>query len=72
MSIDLGAIEKVIESHMSDQPYSVVCSNCGNGLDCASADTDSDLDLSIKIDPCQACIDSAVEEAKEEMESNNE
>lgn len=72
MSIDLDTLKKEIEKHMNDQPYSVTCSECGGILDTASVDVDSDYDLIVKIDPCQTCIDDAVEEAKKEMESNNE
>jgi hypothetical protein len=72
MSIDFESLEDQIKSHMGDQPYSVTCSNCGGTLDCASVDIDSDFDLTVKIDPCDTCITNAIEEAKQEMESNNE
>ena len=69
MSIDFTILEEEVKNHIKDQPYNLKCSVCDTDLSVDTADTDDDLDLYITINPCQSCIDSAVETAKEEMEN---
>jgi hypothetical protein len=72
MSIDFTLMEDSVKSHMESQPYEMKCSECGALLTADETDLDNDLDLYIKVAPCQTCLDDAVEDAKKEMESNNE
>lgn len=46
-------------------PYSVRCTNCGEKLNIAKRIIDKDDDLLVEVDPCQTCIDKAVDEAEE-------
>ena len=70
MAIDtteiVEGIKDQIKDHLEAQPYDVKCYQCNSVLGVATTETDGDMDLYIKIEPCQTCIDSAVEEAKEE------
>jgi hypothetical protein len=72
MSIDFEALEKSAKEHMENQPYAIKCSNCETVLECDEVKVDYDLDLNLSISPCQTCIDEAIEDAKKEMECNNE
>lgn len=55
-----------IKSILENQPYQAKCYECGKDLDVDGTEVDGDLDMIVTIAPCQTCIDSAVEEAKEE------
>lgn len=55
-----------ISAALTGQPYKVVCTTCGSELDPEATEVDKDLDMTITIEPCQTCINSAVEEAKAE------
>lgn len=69
MSIDADQIAETIKGqikdHMTDQPYKLTCSGCGSDLGIYEDEIDGDMDLYLKIEPCQTCIDSAVAEATE-------
>ncbi|GAF93235.1 unnamed protein product, partial [marine sediment metagenome] len=47
MSFDMTEIEKLIDDHMDNQPYSIDCDACGNKLDVADTTYDSDKDLAL-------------------------
>lgn len=51
MSFDIRDISKQLESHMSGQPYEIVCSKCGMPLN-FKTDVDSELDISVEVEPC--------------------
>lgn len=50
----------LVESHMKKQPYSITCNDCGEDLK-YSATVDADHDLSIVVEPCEACLAEAKE-----------
>ena len=57
MSIDIGEFEEIIELHMKNQPYSIVCADCGKRINCKST-VDNDLDLLLDVSPCNHCEES--------------
>ena len=65
MSLNTEDLEAIIMEHMEAQPYDIVCSKCGMGLE-KSVDIDADLDLTISVEPCETCLEEASEEAREE------
>ena len=54
MSFDMRVVEKEIEGHMADQPYSVTCAACGKDL-VHTAEIDSDYDITLSVKPCVCC-----------------
>ena len=65
MTIGSGEVEEVlrsmIASHMEDQPWDVVCSDCGKGLE-YSTRIDGDYDLYLTVEPC-GCREPEVDDA---------
>lgn len=45
-------IEKRLDGHMNEQPYSIKCSLCGSELNLFTTDVDIEFDLSIYVDVC--------------------
>ena len=41
---------------MENQPYDVVCCECGSTLIIKRKAVDSDLDISLEIYPCEVCM----------------
>jgi len=62
MSLNTEDLEAIIMEHMEAQPYDIVCSKCGMGLE-KSVDIDADLDLTMSVEPCETCLEEASEEA---------
>ena len=62
MSLNTEDLEAIIMEHMEAQPYDIVCSKCGMGLE-KSVDIDADLDLTMSVEPCETCLEEAREEA---------
>jgi hypothetical protein len=54
MSLDTDIFKEAISNHMSEQPYSVICLDCGGKLDWV-AKVDFDFDMFIEIAPCSNC-----------------
>lgn len=44
-------------------PHSAHCSECGETLAINSRESDSDCDVFVHIDPCETCLEAAIEEA---------
>jgi hypothetical protein len=53
MSIDINDFKKIINDHMNEQPYTIVC-ECGEDLN-FNAKIDSGQDLIIEVEPCKSC-----------------
>lgn len=66
MAFNMSEIEDIIKNHMEQQPYKVKCMECGTELSAGETEVESDFDIHTTVEPCQTCIDSAVEEAKAE------
>lgn len=45
-------VDRKLDSHMEDQPYSIECSYCHKDLDVTMKSVDSSYDLSLRIEPC--------------------
>lgn len=45
-------IDRYLESHMKDQPYSVECEYCHKSLDVTKRMVDLSYDVSIRVEPC--------------------
>ena len=52
-----------IRDHMKRQPYYCSCPQCGNDLK-SYCSVDSDMDISLIIEPCDVCMKEASEEAR--------
>lgn len=64
MALNIKNIETIIIDHMDEQPYRITCWDCGADLkpDC-DVDMDNDFDLSIRVNPCESCMEEATKEA---------
>lgn len=52
MPFDFDKLKDLMSDYVSDQPYSVVCYNCGEGLKFIKG-VDSQMDISIVVYPCK-------------------
>jgi len=52
MEID---ITDTVRNHMEQQPYQIICSVCGGDLT-VQCTIDSDLDMMLKVEPCDSCL----------------
>ena len=43
---------KEVEEHMSIQPHSVCCAECGRPLEIRCRNVDADMDVYIEVEPC--------------------
>jgi hypothetical protein len=46
-------IENIIKKHLTNQPYNIKCSKCGEDLNIYDFAMDDDLDISVDVDPCE-------------------
>lgn len=69
MKLDISEIESIVEGVIEDfakeQPYKVVCTTCRGELSIEKTEVDSDTDMTVIVEPCQACITDAVTNALE-------
>jgi len=63
MSLNMEDLETIVMEHMEAQPFDIVCSKCGMGLE-KSISIDADLDLAISVEPCETCLAEAEAEAR--------
>ena len=52
-------------------PYQVTCNECAATLTIARRMMDNDGDVCVEVDPCEACIEQAVEEAVGKLEGES-
>ena len=71
MSFNIEDLENIIAKHMQDQPYDIICSDCGMILE-TSTSIDSDFDLNITVEPCETCLEEARTEGKNEAREASE
>ena len=61
-TIDFDAVDDVlfelIKGHLNDQPYKIVCDECGKVLD-SDTSVDDDLDITVSVEPCPKCLEDA-------------
>ena len=57
MSINFGDIEKIIQSHMKDQPHVCKCADCGSDVETEITEVESDGDLHLLVHPCHCAED---------------
>ena len=62
MGLDTNGIEKIVKTHMEEQPDKVICSECGRDMD-YSQEVDKFLDMTLIITPCD-CKEQDIERAR--------
>ena len=62
------AVYGFAKEHMDNQPWSLVCGECGDDLTLTEKRLDAELDLYLTVAPCASCLSKAVSEAKEDGE----
>ena len=59
-------MKDVVYDLLSSQPSTVECAECGSSLDVDGTDVDSDLDMTVRVKPCDVCMNEAWKDGKEE------
>lgn len=54
-------IQNLLREHMTDQPYDISCSVCGEILS-STGTIDCDFDLILQVAPCETCLETAADE----------
>jgi len=56
----IDEIERIIKSHMENQPYKSKCDECGKDINCYG-ELDRDLDMTINVSVCDCMKDETAE-----------
>ena len=46
-------IKRLLEEHLTNQPFYAVCSECGSHLLNRYVSMDNDLDITVEVSPCE-------------------